>query len=142
MNKGLNAYHKNKVHSASPVEQVAIVLDQAARLMNKASKAIEAKDFEEQSHCIDKAMKLMSGLRGALDRNTNEGETQTVVEVMSTFYQQMSVFMMRAGVSSDGHLCQAVEKNLHEMAMMWRNASATQPTTATTPVSATKSLEA
>lgn len=124
MKTGLNAYHKNKVRSASQVEQVAIVLDQAARLMNKAIKAIEANDIELRSMSIDKAMKLMSGLRGALDQNNKEDETQVVVEVMSSFYQQMTVFMMKASLNADVKLCHAIEVNLHEMAKMWRNASA------------------
>lgn len=121
MKSPIHAYRKNKINTSSSVEHIAIILDQAARHIQQAIEFLEKGDLEQQSILVDKAMKLMIGLQGTLDLKTDDVEAQQVVEIMGSFYQQMSAAMMQATLKSDAKLYNNIRLNLQHMAVIWRN---------------------
>ncbi len=128
MHAGYEQYIKNKVVTSSPLEQVALILDKASQHALTAHKASVDHKIEERFIATDKAIILLNGLLGSLEKNPKP-EVKEFVLSMDAFYRQMIVLLMNVNVKQDSTLSLKISKSLQEMAQLWRQADQSGNTT-------------
>lgn len=116
-NAKLRQYQRSQAATATPLGQIAMLLDHTAGLMRRIKVAIESKDYESRYHATDKAMVILSSIQSslAIEKTTEAAE-------LSHFFQEMILFILDINIKEDIQLCQDVEVALSEMADVWRTA--------------------
>lgn len=114
-NVQLRQYQRSQAAIATPLGQIAILLDHCAGLMRRVKVAVEAKDYEGRYNATDKAIVIISSIQSSLavDRTPEAAE-------LSRFFQEMILFILDVNMKEDLQLCQDVEVALTEMADVWR----------------------
>ncbi|MBX3487750.1 MAG: flagellar protein FliS [Candidatus Paracaedibacteraceae bacterium] len=114
-NVQLRQYQRSQAAIATPLGQIAILLDHCAGLMRRVKVAVEAKDYEGRYNATDKAIVIISSIQSSLavDRTPEAAE-------LSRFFQEMILFILEVNMKEDLQLCQDVEVALTEMADVWR----------------------
>jgi flagellar biosynthetic protein FliS len=121
-NAKLRQYQRSQAVIATPLGQVAILLDHCSGLMRRIKVAIEAKDYEGRYNATDKAIVIISSIQASLAVE----RTAEAVE-LSKFFQEMILFILDINMKEDLQLCQDVEVALGEMADVWRTADLAMP---------------
>ncbi len=123
-NVQLRQYQRSQAAIATPLGQIAILLDHCAGLMRRVKVAVEAKDYEGRYNATDKAIVIISSIQSSLavDRTSEAAE-------LSRFFQEMILFILDVNMKEDLQLCQDVEVALTEMADVWRVADMSAPKT-------------
>ena len=131
---GYQKYAKTKRENASPLEQVAILLDHGANLMTKAHAALLENRIEDRFIAIDKTLLLLNGLMSTLAPDPCP-KTQPLSQTMSSFYHRLFQLIMQVNVNQDASLCQTVIQHLRDMAQLWRDVDKdSAPTGSTSPL--------
>jgi flagellar biosynthetic protein FliS len=125
MNPNLRAYQKNQALMASPVEQVALLLDRAARLMDDAHKAMLDNRFEDRFLHSEKAIKIITGLASVLKTEdpTMPTEVRALILVMEGFYREMLIKIMDMSLKNDPRICLEIVEKFREMGGEWHDAN-------------------
>ncbi len=116
-NAKLRQYQRSQATIATPLGQIAILLDHTASLMRRIKIAVESKDYEARYHATDKAMVILSSIQSSLAVDKTEEAAE-----LSRFFQEMILFILDVNIKEDLQLCQDVELALNEMAEVWRTA--------------------
>lgn len=116
-NAKLRQYQRSQATIATPLGQIAILLDHTAGLMRRIKIAVESKDYEARYHATDKAMVILSSIQSSLAVDKTEEAAE-----LSRFFQEMILFILDVNIKEDLQLCQDVELALNEMAEVWRTA--------------------
>lgn len=114
-NAKMRQYLRTEAATASPLAQVAILLEHCAGLLRRATVAIKMKDYEERFYCIDKVMVILSSIQSNLAIEKSVEATE-----INTFFQSMIVFLLDVSMNEDAVLCEKVETAIAEMASIWR----------------------
>ena len=117
---GYQKYAKVKRENATPIGQMAILLDHGGDLMTKAYGALLDNRIEDRFIAIDKTVILLNGLMGVLTPDPSPA-TLPLVQTMSQFYYQMLNLLMQVNAKQDPCLCQEAINRLKEMAQLWRD---------------------
>lgn len=122
-------YRNRSVAAASPADQVAMLLETAARHMMTALNALDAKDYEARFLATEKAQLIIKGLQQCLAEDVDEA--RQMVEVFDNYYTNLSLMITRVNVRNDRDACSVVVDGLRTMAQTWRQVgqSAPQPGT-------------
>lgn len=116
-NAKLRQYQRSQATIATPLGQIAILLDHTASLMRRIKIAVESKDYEARYHATDKAMVILSSIQSSLAVDKTEEAAE-----LSRFFQEMILFILDVNIKEDLQLCQDIEVALSEMAEVWRTA--------------------
>ena len=116
-NAKLRQYQRSQATIATPLGQIAILLDHTASLMRRIKIAVESKDYEARYHATDKAMVILSSIQSSLAVDKTEEAAE-----LSRFFQEMILFILDVNIKEDLQLCQDVELALNEMAEVLRTA--------------------
>ena len=116
-NAKLRQYQRSQATIATPLGQIAILLDHTAGLMRRIKIAVESKDYEARYHATDKAIVILSSIQSSLAVDKTEEAAE-----LSRFFQEMILFILDVNIKEDLQLCQDVELALNEMAEVWRTA--------------------
>jgi flagellar protein FliS len=110
----LNAY-KNSVFSVDKVTQVIMLYDTAIASIHQAKIAIEEKDIQTRYNKLEKAFKILTGLRDALDHNAG-GDFSSI---MSDWYTGTAMRVISINTSCDINMCNLCIKHIKEMRTAW-----------------------
>lgn len=121
MIKITKSYQTAALSSASPLEQIAFLMDKAAKHVLKAKEALLEGNYEERFFQSSKAVNIMHGLAGIV-RNPSE-ETNDFVLHMTEFFDKTSYAMYNINMENDPKLCDSLVKALDDMAKTWRKAA-------------------
>lgn len=116
-NAKLRQYQRSQATIATPLGQIAILLDHTASLMRRIKIAVESKDYEARYHATDKAIVILSSIQSSLAVDKTEEAAD-----LSRFFQEMILFILDVNIKEDLQLCQDIEVALSEMAEVWRTA--------------------
>jgi flagellar biosynthetic protein FliS len=112
-------YQQINVQSLSPGEQVARLLETAARHIARARAHAEAKEFEQRFYATEDAMKIVTGLQGCLSADPQASAMRTTLE---NYYAGVILLISRINVRNDLSACDAAMESLRTMAGTWREA--------------------
>ncbi|WP_445682606.1 flagellar export chaperone FliS [Radicibacter daui] len=118
-------YRNRSVAAASPADQVAMLLETAARHMMTALNALDAKDYEARFLATEKAQLIIKGLQQCLAEDVDEAKQ--MVEVFDNYYTNLSLMITRVNVRNDRDACSVVVDGLRTMAQTWRQVGQSVP---------------
>lgn len=118
----LNPYQRASSITASPLEQVAILLDRTAAHVKAARLAIDKKNIEERFLATESATRIITGLSSVFDKG--KAEVQDFVQGMERFFLNILYQLTQVNTKNDAILCNKIETNLKDMASIWRLANA------------------
>ena len=99
--RNLKAYKKTSLEAefsvASPHRVIQMLFNGLIERLSQAKGAIERKDYEYKANRISKAMGIIEGLQGALDRKENPA----LGDKMYSLYDYMKQLLDQAAVSLD-----------------------------------------
>ncbi|MDD6318400.1 MAG: flagellar export chaperone FliS [Succinatimonas hippei] len=99
--RNLKAYKKTSLEAelsvASPHRVIQMLFNGLIERLSQAKGAIERKDYEYKANRISKAMGIIEGLQGALDRKENPA----LGDKMYALYDYMKQLLDQASVSLD-----------------------------------------
>lgn len=99
--RNLKAYKKTSLEAelsvASPHRVIQMLFNGLIERLSQAKGAIERKDYEYKANRISKAMGIIEGLQGALDRKKNPA----LGDKMYALYDYMKQLLDQASVSLD-----------------------------------------
>ena len=135
-------YRTNHALSAPPGVRVALLLETAARHLQRAKDAIAEGDIQRRFEATSRATTILSGLCGCLDRGLAEG--REVIETLDAYYRRLIVTIAAIDLRNDPAVCDAAIESLRTMADCWREvqrradaearpAAAPAPTTGAAP---------
>lgn len=113
------AYQQINVQSLSPGEQVARLLETAARHIARARAHAEAREFEQRFNATEDAMKIITGLQGCLSADPQASAMRTTLE---NYYAGVILLISRINIRNDPAACDAAIASLKTMADTWREA--------------------
>lgn len=113
------AYQQINVQSLSPGEQVARLLETAAKHIARARVHAEAKEFEQRFYATEDAMKIISGLQGCLSSDPQASSMRATLE---NYYAGVILLISRINIRNDLAACDAAITSLRTMAGTWREA--------------------
>ena len=113
------AYQQINVQNLSPGEQVARLLETAAKHIARARAHAEAKEFEQRFNATEDAMKIITGLQGCLSADPQASAMRTTLE---NYYSGVVLILTRINVRNDPAACDAAIDSLRTMADTWREA--------------------
>jgi flagellar biosynthetic protein FliS len=113
------AYQQINVQSLSPGEQVARLLETAARHVARARAHAEAKEFEQRFYATEDAMKIITGLQSCLSADPQASAMRATLE---QYYSGVILLISRINIRNDTGACDAAVASLKTMADTWREA--------------------
>lgn len=116
-NAKLRQYQRSQATIATPLGQIALLLNHCSGLMRRIKISIETKDYEARYTATDKAIVIISSIQSSLAVDKTEEAAE-----LSQFFQEMILFILDVNIKEDLRLCQEVELALREMADVWRTA--------------------
>lgn len=119
---GYTSYSTNSARYASAGVQVAMLIAMAARHMETARDCMKANDIEGRYNATEKCAVIISGLRGCLNRDTEEAAA--MAKVLDDYYGRTLAFLTQINVKNDLPLCEAVVESLRTMSITWREIQA------------------
>lgn len=111
------AYQQTNVTALSPGEQVARLLETAAKHIARAKGHAAAKEFENRYHATEDAMKIITGLQGCL---SHEPAAAAMRRTLENYYAGMILLITRINMRNDLDACDAAMESLRTMANTWR----------------------
>ncbi len=111
------AYKTTTMQTISAGEQVARLLETAAKHIMKAREHAEKKEFEARYLATEDAMKIITGLQSCLCETV---DTQSVVETLHNYYNGIGILTTKINVKNDLGACDEVIASLRTMATTWR----------------------
>ncbi|HCR85716.1 MAG TPA: hypothetical protein DIV86_03465 [Alphaproteobacteria bacterium] len=116
----MNALYKkaylNSTVTADGIEQVVMLYDKAVACIQQAIEAINKKDIETRYNKLERAFKIVSGLRDALDFSKGEDVSGTLAE----WYDGLALRIISINKSESLDMCELCIKNLKEMRESWK----------------------
>ena len=119
----MNPYSKAKQYKATdvthltPCEQVARLLELAAKHIFIAKDHAKKKEYLERLEQTEKATIILHGLQNCLD---DSPEAESISKVLHDYYNTMTVLITKINIKNDADLCDAVAQSLRSMAETWR----------------------
>lgn len=113
------AYQQINVQSLSPGEQVARLLETAAKHIARARAHAEAREFEQRFYATEDAMKIINGLQGCLNADPQASSIRATLE---NYYAGVILLISRINIRNDVGTCDAAITSLKTMAETWREA--------------------
>jgi flagellar biosynthetic protein FliS len=110
-------YKTNNLQSMTPGEQVARLLETAARYIVQAKQSATEKQYEARLLATEDAMKIITGLQGCLHFNE---VTDHIATVLQQYYVGITLQITHINVHNDGAMCDTVIDSLRTMARTWR----------------------
>lgn len=115
--KQTKSYQKVAAAAATPVGQVAILLEHCALLLTDAIKAIENNEYETRFNKIDKVMVILATIDKSLDTQSSQNAVK-----LSKLFRTMCDRLTDVNFNNDAELCKKVLRYMHDMAKIWRAA--------------------
>ncbi|MBP6985818.1 MAG: flagellar protein FliS [Alphaproteobacteria bacterium] len=117
-----NTYARNQTESRLPGENISALFAKAASHMHEASVAIENMDINQRYESSQKAMVIMEGLLGCLNRDTPE--RAEAAKTLEAYYKTMIFMISRVNVFNDLETSKSIEQSFRDMAIFWKKATA------------------
>ena len=119
--RNLKAYKKTSLEAelsvASPHRVIQMLFNGLIERLSQAKGAIERKDYEYKANRISKAMGIIEGLQGALDRKENPA----LGDKMYALYDYMKQLLDQASVSLDENPIDEVINLITPIKNAWDN---------------------
>lgn len=115
--KQTKSYQRVEAASATPVGQVALLLEHCTILLIEARKAIQNNDVEARFNNIDKVMVILSTIDKSLDTKSSKGAIK-----LSKLFRTMCERLTDVNINNDAELCNKVLNYIHDMVKLWRAA--------------------
>ncbi len=128
------AYKQNNVQSMSPAEQVARLLETAAKHIRRAKVHAEAQEFELRYKATEDASKIITGLSGCLNHEEAAAEMSNILE---GYYTNLLLQITRINIKNCADTCDTMVNSLTEMAATWRQIEQQQNNNSTTLIQQT-----
>jgi len=122
MQNPYQAYKQTQTTSMTEEEPAIItakLLEKAAQHLEKAAIAIDENRIEDRVNESNRAIVILTGLQGSLERETEAMAKNA--DVLDTFFQTMAGLITRMNATNDTNTALSIAKNLHVMAGSWRN---------------------
>jgi flagellar biosynthetic protein FliS len=113
------AYQQVNLQSLSPGEQVARLLETAAKHIARARAHAEAKEFEQRFYATEEAMKIINGLQGCL---STDPQVSGIRDTLENYYTSVMLMVSRINIRNDLAACDSAVASLKTMASTWREA--------------------
>lgn len=111
------AYQTNNVQSMTPGEQVARLLETAAKHLLRAKGFIEEGNPAARFEATEDALKIIQGLQSCLNITA---ETEEVAGTLERYYIHITLQVSHINVHNDAEKCTEVSDSLRTMANTWR----------------------
>ncbi len=111
-------YQSNNLQSLSPAEQVARLLETAARHMLRAREHAEKSEFFERFHATEDAMRIIHGLQACLSDDPSAEGMRAVYE---RYYNNLTIMIGQFNVKNDLPSADEAITSLRTMATTWRD---------------------
>lgn len=114
MNTYIQAY-KSAFENVDKLNQAIMLFDTAIASMQQAKQAIIDKKIEDRFNKLTKVFNILTGLRDALDHNSNPELAKTLEE----WYSATALRVLSINRTQDLSMCDLCEKHLKEMRSAW-----------------------
>jgi flagellar protein FliS len=108
-------YRQTAIETASKTRMVVMLFDGAIRFLNQALPAMQAQNYDVQTHYIGKAQAIISHLFFTLDHEAG-GD---VAQALKTFYITSYDSLTGANIKNDALKLQRVISGLREVREAW-----------------------
>jgi flagellar protein FliS len=114
MNTYIQAY-KSAFENVDKLNQAIMLFDTAIASMQQAKQSIVDKKIEDRFNKLTKVFNILTGLRDALDHNSNPELAKTLEE----WYSATALRVLSINRTQDLSMCDLCEKHLKEMRSAW-----------------------
>jgi flagellar biosynthetic protein FliS len=114
-------YKNADVASMTPGEQIARLLETAAKHMYRAKEHAEKKEYGERFSATEDAMKIIHGLQNCL---SDDPAAEKMRDTLDAYYNSMTLLITRQNMKNDVEAAVSVIESLTEMAATWRQVDA------------------
>ena len=128
------AYKNNNTAGLTPGEQIARLLETAAKHILRAKEHAFKEEFLERLNATEDALKIIHGLQSCLQRDE---QTEQISNTLESYYTHLTMQIMQINMKNDTDMCDTVSISLKEMAGTWREID--RQTSGTTPTEETPS---
>lgn len=119
-----NPYTVARNTTATPLQQVSILLYRAASYIEKSKEFAKEGYVYERFQAIDKAMSIIAGLSESLNfEETQSMEAKFVVNEMFSFYTKTLRSLMELNASGNLELADRIIDDIHDLAQIWSERS-------------------
>jgi flagellar secretion chaperone FliS len=123
---GINQYKQvgieTRVAAANPIELVVLLYEGAITACNEAIPYIQKNDYQNKSHFIFKAVRIIqAGLRISLDKKAGG----RIAEDLDSLYAYMINLLIKANINNDSKDIKEVIRLLNELKEAWQAISKT-----------------
>lgn len=114
INRGYDAYAKNKITTASPAELTLMLYEGAIKFCNIAIVAVEQKQIEKANTNIQKVQNIIEEFQVTLDHK------YPVAEDFDNVYNYLMQRLIEANVKKDKDILEEVLQHLRTMRDTWK----------------------
>lgn len=114
VNSGLNQYRSIQAETVAPEDRVALLYDGARRFVDQAAQALHEQDYEQVSHFVGKAQRILEELSGAL--NFDAGQ---MAENLFALYEYWAWRLSQGVIKKDDAAFAEVSAALMDMHGAW-----------------------
>jgi flagellin-specific chaperone FliS len=115
-------YQRVKAAVAEPTEQVAILLEYAAKEIVGAELALDDNKYEKFSIHVEKALSVVNGLCSVLqEQDKVSNETAGFINEMTGFYAGLIMKLSRLTKENYKQICPIIISDAQAMAKLWRD---------------------
>ena len=119
MNALFKKAYLNSTVTADGIEQVIMLYDKTIACIQQAKEAIGRKDIETRYNKLERAFRIVSGLRDALDFSKGE----EVARTLSEWYDGVALRIISINKSESLDMCDLCISNLKVMRDSWADAA-------------------
>jgi flagellar biosynthetic protein FliS len=116
--KATSVYKSTSVQNMTPGEQVARLLETAAKHLLRAKEHALANDIPARLAATDDALKIIYGLQSCLDFSSPQ--TAAMSETLNTYYSTVIHLVTNINVHNDASAADEAVESLRGMASTWR----------------------
>lgn len=111
------AYQTVNLQAISAGEQVARLLETAAKHILRAKQHAEQNEYEARYNATEDCLRIITGLQGCLSQSV---EAAKITETLENYYNGIMILVTKINVKNDQNVCDEVFASLKAMATTWR----------------------
>lgn len=119
MSRGLKAYQRVRVTTASPGEVIVLLYDGLTRFTTSARRALEANAFAEVGVAVTRALEILTHLRDSLDH----GAAPELTTHLDRMYEAWARTLVRCQINRDLAGLDRTLDQIEQVAGAWRVAA-------------------
>lgn len=119
MSRGLKAYQRVRVTTASPGEVIVLLYEGLVRFATTARRALASNAYAEVGAATERALQIITHLRESLDHDA----AQELSAQLDRMYEAWARALVRCQVARDTESLDRIIGQMEELAAAWRSAT-------------------